>query len=79
VPDTNNSTTFSLSGPGEIVATDNGDPSDLTAFSSRTRNALSGMALVIIRSKARQPGKLVITARSGNLSEGKLIVTSSVQ
>jgi len=32
--------TFEISGPGEIVATDNGDPTDMTVFSSHERKAV---------------------------------------
>lgn len=40
---------FHLEGPGEIVATDNGDPTDLTAFPSPQRRAFNGLALAIVR------------------------------
>ena len=42
---------FTLEGPGEIVATDNGDPTDLTAFPSHERRAFNGLALVILRAR----------------------------
>ncbi|MXV51835.1 DUF4982 domain-containing protein [Pedobacter sp. HMF7647] len=72
VPQANNNIAFSIAGPGEIVATDNGDPADLVAFPSRERKALSGMALVIVRSKDKQPGKFTITAAAKNLVPAKL-------
>ncbi|HEY8903227.1 MAG TPA: beta-galactosidase GalB, partial [Chthoniobacterales bacterium] len=40
---------FVLSGPGTIVATDNGNPTDHTPFQSADRNAFNGRALAIIR------------------------------
>ncbi|MEO2129480.1 MAG: beta-galactosidase GalB, partial [Christiangramia sp.] len=49
VPTAANLITFSVEGPAEIVATDNGDPTDMTAFPSKSRKAFSGKALVIIR------------------------------
>ena len=64
VPEAANKITFEVSGPGEIVATDNGDPSDLISFSSKERNAFNGLALVIIRSRAKQPGLIKVTAKS---------------
>lgn len=76
VPEANNNISFSISGPGEIVATDNGDPADLVAFPSKERKAFSGMALIIVRSKDKQPGKLIVTAKAQHLKEAKLVLTS---
>src|SRR5690606_39241341 len=56
VPRANHEIEFSIEGPGEIVATDNGDPTDLVAFPSRVRKAFNGLALVIVRSDAQQAG-----------------------
>ncbi|SEO33876.1 beta-galactosidase [Mucilaginibacter gossypiicola] len=74
VPEANNDIQFSITGPGEIVATDNGDPSDLVAFPSKRRKAFSGMALVIIKSKSGQPGKLIIKAESTGLKPESVTV-----
>jgi beta-galactosidase len=76
VPQANNNITFSIYGPAEIVATDNGDPTDLVAFPSKARKAFSGMALVIIRSKSKQPGKLILTAKAPNMKTAKLVLSS---
>lgn len=76
VPEANNNISFSISGPGEIVATDNGDPADLVAFPSKERKAFSGMALIIVRSKDKQPGKLIVTAKAQHLKEARLVLTS---
>jgi beta-galactosidase len=43
--------TFDVSGAGELVATDNGDPVDFTLFLSNQRKAFRGLALAIVRSK----------------------------
>ncbi|KAJ0103736.1 hypothetical protein J7T55_011006 [Diaporthe amygdali] len=48
VPEAANKITFSVDGPGKIVATDNGLPTDMNRFPSSTRNAFSGYALAII-------------------------------
>jgi beta-galactosidase len=45
---------FTLSGPGEIVATDKGDPTDMTAFPAKDRKAFNGLALAIVRAKRAQ-------------------------
>jgi beta-galactosidase len=67
VPRANNLIHFSVSGPGEIVATDNGDPTDFNIFSSHDRKAFNGLAMVIIKAKRGQTGPVVITAESDGL------------
>ncbi|WP_437523642.1 beta-galactosidase GalB [Sorangium sp. So ce726] len=64
-----NSIHFEVSGPGEIVATDNGDPTDMTAFPSKDRKAFNGLALAIVRAKAGQKGQIVVSAKSNGLTE----------
>lgn len=67
---------FSVEGPGEIVATDNGDPSDLTPFPSHERKAFSGLALVIVRGKYKETGSIKITASSEGLKPAEYVITS---
>ena len=67
---------FTLEGPGEIVATDNGDPTDLTAFPSAKRRALNGLALVIVRARPGQPGVLRLTAASEGLRSATATITT---
>jgi len=59
--------TFEISGPGEIVATDNGDPTDMNIFSSPQRKAFSGLALAIVKAKRGQAGMITLTAKSEGL------------
>ncbi|KAH9208898.1 glycoside hydrolase superfamily [Leptodontidium sp. 2 PMI_412] len=66
--------TFSVSGGAEIVATDNGNPADLTAFSSKTRKTLSGFALVIIRAKPKSGGSIIVSATSDGLSAAQVTI-----
>ena len=58
---------FSIEGPGEIVATDNGNPMNMESFSSHQREAFNGLALVIVRSKAGEKGTLKVIAESSGL------------
>ena len=76
VPEAANRIKFEISGPGEIVATDNGDPADLESFHSKERNAFSGLALVIIRGQSKTPGTITITATSEGLRPGVITVIS---
>ncbi|KAI7321851.1 beta-galactosidase [Hortaea werneckii] len=70
VPTAANNVTFALDGPGEIVATDNGDPTSFVAFSSLTREAFSGKALAIVRAHAGVHGLLKLVATSEGLDAG---------
>jgi len=76
VPRTNNRIEFSIEGPGEIVATDNGDSYNLESFSSHQRDAFNGLALVIIRSESGKPGKITVNAKSGSLKETRVEILS---
>ncbi|MBZ9646768.1 DUF4982 domain-containing protein [Sphingobium sp. 3R8] len=67
VPAARQKIAFSIEGPGEIVATDNGDPTDLTAFPSANRAAFNGLALAIV--KADRPGRIILRARAEGLGE----------
>jgi beta-galactosidase len=68
VPRANNLIRFSVSGSGEIVATDNGGPTDFNIFSSHDRKAFNGLAIVIVKAKRGQTGPVVITAESDSLN-----------
>jgi beta-galactosidase len=65
---------FEVNGPGELVATDNGDPTDMTAFPSPDRNAFNGLALAIIRAKRGQSGTITVTAKSDGLEDGRATI-----
>lgn len=67
VPRTNNQIAFRVEGPGEIVATDNGNPMDMTSFASHKREAFNGMALVIVRAKPGQKGSIKLIAEADGL------------
>jgi beta-galactosidase len=68
---------FTLSGPGEIVATDNGDPTSMVVFSSPTRPAFNGKCLVIIRAQKGQAGMIKLTAKAEGLRSTKLVVRAT--
>jgi len=74
VPTATNNIKFKIEGPGEIVATDNGDPTDFVPFPSHERKAFSGLALVIIRSKEGEPGSIILIAKSPELEEAQVVV-----
>jgi len=69
VPHAQNRVRFSVDGPGEIVATDNGDPTSFESFPSAERNAFNGLCLAIIRAQPGQPGPITLRAASEGLEE----------
>lgn len=75
VPDSDNLVRFRVEGPGEIAATDNGDPSDMTEFPSFQRKAFGGRVLVIVRSKDRERGTIILKAESEGLKEALIRIS----
>jgi beta-galactosidase len=67
---------FDLAGPGEIVATDNGDATDLSLFQSHDRKAFNGLALVIVRAKPGLAGAITLTAHAKGLKDATLRIRS---
>ncbi len=75
VPRSMNSLKFNISGPGEIVAVDNGDPMSFESFQSKQMNAFNGMCLVIVRAKPGETGPIKLTVQSDGLTEGQATIT----
>jgi beta-galactosidase len=74
VPEAKPTIRFTIEGPGEIVATDNGDAANLTSFALPERTAFNGRCLVIIRRKKSQSGVIKLTAQSDGLTGATLAV-----
>jgi beta-galactosidase len=74
VPRSHNLVTFSIDGPGEIVATDNGDPTSIVSFQAHQRQAFNGLALVIVR--ALKPGTITVQAQSPGLADASVTIDS---
>lgn len=74
VPNSDKWIHFEISGPGELAATDNGDPTDLTSFQSADRKAFNGLALAIVRSKAGEHGTIRLRAESSDLAEAEVAI-----
>jgi beta-galactosidase len=77
VPRADNRIHFDIEGPGEIVATDNGDPTGFEPFQSHDRKAFNGLCLVIVRAKANAPGKIKLTGKADGLRLGKTTIESA--
>ena len=69
VPTASNEIEFSVEGPGEVIATDNGDETDFADFHSLKRKAFGGLAQAIIRPKEGSSGFLFVKVRSCGLGE----------
>jgi beta-galactosidase len=65
---------FEIEGPGEIVATDNGDPTNLVPFPSHEREAFNGLALVIVCFHEGASGSMTVRAKSPGLKEANVVV-----
>jgi beta-galactosidase len=75
VPDGASNVTFSVSGPGQLVGLDNGNPVDTTSYKGQSRKAFSGKVLAIVRSTGAA-GTITITASSSGLTADPVSVTA---
>jgi beta-galactosidase len=74
VPQATSSIQFSVSGAGQLVATDNGDASDYTSFPSAERQAFSGRALAIVKGGQGKKGQMVVKATAKGLKSDAIVV-----
>ncbi len=63
---------FSVTGAADLVATDNGDPTDHRIFASAERAAFNGLALAIVRPKAGAGGAITLRVESDGLASGEV-------
>jgi beta-galactosidase len=76
VPRTSNAVRFAVTGPAELVATDNGDATSLVSFQSPERAAYNGLVLAIVRTKPGQGGPITVSATSEGLAGASLTLQS---
>lgn len=67
---------FKVEGPGEIVATDNGDATSFVSFKSHERPAFNGLALVIVRAKKGMKGKFTVKADCDGLERAAVTLVA---
>ena len=75
-PLADNNVKFTITGPGEIAAVDNGDATSTESFQAHQRKAFSGMALVVIRSIDGKPGTITLGAGSDGLKATQIQIES---
>ncbi|UOB17579.1 beta-galactosidase GalB [Abyssalbus ytuae] len=76
VPDANNLIEFYIEGSGRIIATDNGDPTDMNEFQSNKRKAFNGLALGIINSVKNNSGNIKVIVKSDGLQPATVNIHS---
>ncbi len=77
VPRSKHPVKFTLSGPAEIAGVDNGDATSFEPFQAGERKAYNGLALVIVRTRAGQPGTIILTARADGLAPAEITLQSA--
>ncbi|GAB4250706.1 MAG: beta-galactosidase GalB [Acidobacteriota bacterium] len=65
---------FVVEGPGELVATANGDPTCFVPFPSPERPAFNGLVLGIVRALPGRPGEIRVTVTSPNLQPAAVTI-----
>ncbi|MCX5643153.1 MAG: DUF4982 domain-containing protein [Phycisphaerae bacterium] len=68
---------FKLDGPAEIAAVGNGNPLWIEPFQADYRKLFYGKAMLILRTKAGQGGKVRVTAESDGLTAAEAVVSVS--
>ena len=63
---------FEVEGPGEIIATDNGDATSFVPFRSHEKEAFNGLLLVIVKAKKGMKGTFSVNATSSGLESGHI-------
>jgi beta-galactosidase len=77
VPRASHRIRFSVTGPAEIVATDNGDATSHHPFQAKDRAAYNGLALAIVRGRAGVRGRVRITAVAEGLAPAEIAIATS--
>jgi beta-galactosidase len=68
---------FTVDGPADLVATDNGDPADFTSFQSPERAAFNGLVLGIVRARAGAGGTITVRATGAGLEPAVVTLRST--
>ncbi len=74
VPGSSNLVNFSIEGPGEIVAVDNGDATSHDPFQASFRKAYNGLCLVIVKAQKNAAGKFTLKASSKGLKGASVTI-----
>jgi beta-galactosidase len=73
MPITDNLVTFKVSGPGKLIGTGNGDPTDHAPDKGTSRKAFSGYCMALVQSN-KKPGTITVEASSPGLTSATATV-----
>jgi beta-galactosidase len=74
VPRSNNQLDFSITGPGRIVATDNGDATSHESFQAKSKKAYNGLCLVIVAAEKGASDPISLKAESKGLKGSSVAI-----
>jgi beta-galactosidase len=73
IPRANDLISFTISGPGEIIAVDNGDNSSHEPFQAKKRHAYEGECVAYVRTTAAS-GRIKVSASGTGLETGSVVI-----
>jgi beta-galactosidase len=65
---------FTVDGPGQLVATDNGDPTSFESFQSPERAAFNGLVLGVVRAHAGAGGTITVHVSADRLRGADVVL-----
>jgi beta-galactosidase len=77
VPNAEDLVTFAITGPGEIVAVDNGDNSSHEPFQAKERHAYGGQCFAIVRATGAK-GPITLTASAPDRTSASITIPTEV-
>jgi len=77
VPQAKNRVKFEVTGPADVIATDNGDATSFESFQSPERAAYNGLALAIVRIRAGVGGPVTVRATGDGLATAEVALRSA--
>jgi beta-galactosidase len=76
-PRAQNQIRFRVKGPGEIIATGNGDATSHDSFQSLEPKAFNGLCLAIVRAKSGESGRITIEAEADGLAGASVTIKAA--
>ncbi len=76
-PRAKNQIRFRVKGPGEIIATGNGDATSHDSFQSLEPHAFNGLCLAIVRAKPGESGRITVEAEADGLTSASVTIKAA--
>jgi beta-galactosidase len=76
IPNASDLVSFHVSGPGKVVAVDNGDNASHEPFQASERRAYGGECVAFIRTSTAS-GKITVTASAPGLADGSVVINTT--